>query len=428
MRRTRRSSRRRSNALMAGRTTLIFAHRLSSVIGADRILVLDGGRVAESGRHAELMRRQGVYFHLMRGQAEESRGPGDVELADPAGRPPAEDLAPPVRGGRAGQRDHPRGGPRVARGVPRALSPRSLVARSAHPHVRVRDRPGGLPHRGRGPERARGGRRQARRRLHPVAVRPVRGGPRGRDPALGRVVDRPRHGVPDAHPDAYRPLPQDRRPRSRVAAPPALGRPRGDGEPTTWSWWSTSSPTPSLPAWWRCSFPRPSSRSCSGSAARSPRSSFPSSRWWRSPPFSPGTGWTCSVRAPAKRSPTSMPTRWTPSKGLGEIIAFERTPERRREFLALARRQRRAPSPVLPQPHPAERGARNGHRARWSGGGWWPAPGSCPSVASTRPSSPCWPSSRWPRSCPCPRSRTSGGSSPIRWARRGACTRCTGSR
>ena len=80
--------------LMAGRTTLIFAHRLSSVIGADRILVLDGGRVAESGRHAELMRREGVYFRLMRGQAEESRRPGDVELAAPAGRAPAEDLAP----------------------------------------------------------------------------------------------------------------------------------------------------------------------------------------------------------------------------------------------------------------------------------------------------------------------------------------------
>ena len=80
--------------LMAGRTTLILAHRLSSVIGADRIFVLDGGRVVESGRHAELMRREGTYFHLMRGQAEESRGPGDIELAAPAGRAPAEDLAP----------------------------------------------------------------------------------------------------------------------------------------------------------------------------------------------------------------------------------------------------------------------------------------------------------------------------------------------
>ena len=42
--------------LSAGRTTLILAHRLSSVIGADRILVLDRGRIVESGRHAELIR------------------------------------------------------------------------------------------------------------------------------------------------------------------------------------------------------------------------------------------------------------------------------------------------------------------------------------------------------------------------------------
>ncbi|TXL71592.1 ABC transporter ATP-binding protein [Vineibacter terrae] len=51
--------------LMRGRTTLILAHRLSSVIDCDRILVLDGGRVAESGRHEMLMRRGGVYAALM---------------------------------------------------------------------------------------------------------------------------------------------------------------------------------------------------------------------------------------------------------------------------------------------------------------------------------------------------------------------------
>ena len=80
--------------LMVGRTTLIFAHRLSSVIGADRILVLEDGQVVESGGHADLMRRAGVYFRLMRGQAEESRQPDDLDLAPPAGRTPAEDLAP----------------------------------------------------------------------------------------------------------------------------------------------------------------------------------------------------------------------------------------------------------------------------------------------------------------------------------------------
>ena len=55
--------------LMRGRTTLIFAHRLSSIIGADRILVLDEGRVAESGTHATLMAGDGVYRRLMAGQA-----------------------------------------------------------------------------------------------------------------------------------------------------------------------------------------------------------------------------------------------------------------------------------------------------------------------------------------------------------------------
>jgi ATP-binding cassette subfamily C protein CydCD len=65
--------------LAQGRTTLILAHRLSSVIGADRILVLDHGRVAESGRHAELIRRDGPYRRLMGAQAEE-RG-DDLDLA-----------------------------------------------------------------------------------------------------------------------------------------------------------------------------------------------------------------------------------------------------------------------------------------------------------------------------------------------------------
>ncbi|MDD9982240.1 MAG: ABC transporter ATP-binding protein, partial [Gammaproteobacteria bacterium] len=58
--------------LMQGRTTLIFAHRLSSVIGADRILVLDHGSVVEIGDHASLMRAGGVYYQLMGAQAEES--------------------------------------------------------------------------------------------------------------------------------------------------------------------------------------------------------------------------------------------------------------------------------------------------------------------------------------------------------------------
>jgi subfamily B ATP-binding cassette protein MsbA len=54
--------------LMAGRTTLIIAHRLSTVRGADRIYVLDAGKVAEVGGHEALMRRGGLYARLARAQ------------------------------------------------------------------------------------------------------------------------------------------------------------------------------------------------------------------------------------------------------------------------------------------------------------------------------------------------------------------------
>jgi ATP-binding cassette, subfamily B, bacterial MsbA len=50
--------------LLAGRTTFVIAHRLSTVRHADRILVLDRGRLTEHGTHAELMDRQGVYHRL----------------------------------------------------------------------------------------------------------------------------------------------------------------------------------------------------------------------------------------------------------------------------------------------------------------------------------------------------------------------------
>ena len=56
------------NVLMKDRTTLVIAHRLSTVEKADRIIVLDAGRVIESGTHAELLAEDGGYAALYRMQ------------------------------------------------------------------------------------------------------------------------------------------------------------------------------------------------------------------------------------------------------------------------------------------------------------------------------------------------------------------------
>jgi ATP-binding cassette, subfamily B, bacterial MsbA len=52
--------------LMKGRTTLVIAHRLSTIERADRILVMDAGKIAEEGSHAELLKKNGLYANLHR--------------------------------------------------------------------------------------------------------------------------------------------------------------------------------------------------------------------------------------------------------------------------------------------------------------------------------------------------------------------------
>ncbi len=72
--------------LMQGRTTIIISHRLSTVADADRILVLDKGRIVEEGTHQTLMEREGIYWQLYEQQAREPKPqvrPGFEAVAGP---------------------------------------------------------------------------------------------------------------------------------------------------------------------------------------------------------------------------------------------------------------------------------------------------------------------------------------------------------
>ena len=73
--------------LARDRTTVVIAHRLSTVRDADQIIVLDDGRVAEIGAHASLLARGGLYAHLVSRQLTAAVGSGqDAEkaLRDPS--------------------------------------------------------------------------------------------------------------------------------------------------------------------------------------------------------------------------------------------------------------------------------------------------------------------------------------------------------
>ncbi len=86
--------------LMEGRTTLTLAHRLSSVIGSDRILVIEHGKVVEQGSHKDLVAQGGVYSRLMAEQLEERAAEADDPMLPAALQttPPPEVAAEPVAG------------------------------------------------------------------------------------------------------------------------------------------------------------------------------------------------------------------------------------------------------------------------------------------------------------------------------------------
>lgn len=66
--------------LIKDRTTFVIAHRLSTVVNADRIFVLDNGSIAESGTHRELLEKQGRYYNLWHTQLHENE---DLMMIDP---------------------------------------------------------------------------------------------------------------------------------------------------------------------------------------------------------------------------------------------------------------------------------------------------------------------------------------------------------
>jgi len=61
------------NRIVKGRTTIAIAHRLSTLRNADRLIVLDKGRIAEAGTHNELLKKKGIYYKLVMAQRQTTK-------------------------------------------------------------------------------------------------------------------------------------------------------------------------------------------------------------------------------------------------------------------------------------------------------------------------------------------------------------------
>ena len=83
--------------LMHSRTTIVIAHRLSTIQSADMIYVLDEGKVAEFGKHAELLKRKGVYANLYKIQFSEAKDDNNLKLLLKKSRPTNVEIYPKKR-------------------------------------------------------------------------------------------------------------------------------------------------------------------------------------------------------------------------------------------------------------------------------------------------------------------------------------------
>ena len=69
------------NAVMQNRTSIVIAHRLSTLRHADRLVVLENGRIAEVGTHTELLKKRGIYYNLVMAQRQTSKLTSEAQAA-----------------------------------------------------------------------------------------------------------------------------------------------------------------------------------------------------------------------------------------------------------------------------------------------------------------------------------------------------------